>query len=63
MMVFPHVITCEHRDTLHCTRQWVVLLGKREAQEACAANVRNIVSALVQNAQVHSQGGHSGWML
>ena len=43
MMVLPHGIMCEHRDTLHCTRQWVVSLGKREAQEACAANVRKIV--------------------
>ena len=25
---------------MHCTSQWVVSLGKREAQEACAANVR-----------------------
>ena len=42
MMVLPHGITCEHRDTLHCTRQWVVSLEKREAQEACAANICNI---------------------
>ena len=41
-MVLPHGITCEHRDTLHCTRQWVVSLDKREAQEACAANICNI---------------------
>ena len=25
----------EHKDTLHCTRQWVVSLGKREERKAC----------------------------
>ena len=30
----------EHRHTLYGTRQWVVSLDKREAQKACAANVR-----------------------
>ena len=30
VQIFSHSITCGAQGTLYCTRQWVVLLGKRE---------------------------------
>ena len=37
----------EHRDTLHCIRQWVVLLGKREEWKACGISVKSTQTAQV----------------